>query len=324
MSCNIAIVGATGLVGRTILKVIEEYKLPVDNIHLFASKNSQGLELEFFNEKIKVQELTENSFKDIDIVLFSAGSEISSFYAPIANACGATVIDNSSCFRMNSNVPLVVPEINIQEVDNAKIIANPNCSTITAVIALNALKKFGLLSVGYTSFQAVSGAGQKGLIDLENTLNGKKPSYFSANISQTCIPQIDDFVEGGYTKEEIKMQEETKKILHMPGLKISSTCVRVPVPNSHAVAVAVQLKKSFELEEVYRAFNNAKGLQVVDEPQKGLYPLSTIANGSDITFVGRIRRDTATENGVLFYCVADNLRKGAASNAVQIAQYLIS
>ena len=324
MSKNLAIVGATGLVGRTFIKVIEEYNLKFDNIILLASKKSQGKELEFFDKKIKVQELTENSFTDIDIALFSAGSEVSRIYAPIAKTCGATVIDNSSFFRMYFNVPLVVPEINLEDIGSAKLIANPNCSTITAVIALNAIKHLGLSSVRYTTFQAVSGAGQKGLTDLNNTLSGKKALYFNADISKTCIPQIDDFTDGGYTKEEVKMANETRKILHMPHLKVSSTCVRVPVPNSHAVAVAVELSNRFDLEDVYNAFFNAKGLNVIDEPQKRLYPLSTIANGSDLTYVGRIRRDTASQNGLLFYCVADNLRKGAASNAVQIAQYLIN
>jgi aspartate-semialdehyde dehydrogenase len=323
MSNNLAIVGATGLVGRTFIKVIEEYNLNFDNIILLASKKSQGKELDFFGKKIKVQELTENSFKDVDIALFSAGSEVSRIYAPIAKNNGATVVDNSSFFRMFDDVPLVVPEINKEDIGSAKIIANPNCSTITAVIALNAIKHLGLLSVRYTTFQAVSGAGQKGLRDLEDTLSGKEPSYFNANISQTCIPQIDEFADGGFTKEEIKMAKETRKILHLPGLRVSATCVRVPVPNSHAVAVAVELKENFEIEDIYSAFSKAEGLKLIDEPINRLYPLSTIANGSDLTYVGRIRRDTASENGLLFYCVADNLRKGAASNAVQIAQYLM-
>lgn len=321
---NLAIVGATGLVGSTFLKVLEEYDFPINELRLFASKKSVGKKILFRGKDYFVQELSKSGFTDIDFALFSAGASVSLEWAPVAEACGAIVIDNSSAWRMHDDCSLIVPEINIKDyLSKRRIIANPNCSTIQSVIPLNALKKFGIKRVNYTTYQAVSGSGQKGINDYRLCINGKDNQFYPYNIAKTCIPQIDDFTDNGYTKEEMKMVNETRKILHMPDLAVSATCVRVPVENSHAVSVLVELEKPFELSDVYAAFDEQEGLVVVDNPKQSLYPLSVLANDNDLVYVGRIRKDTAFNNSLLFYCVSDNIRKGAASNAVQIAKKIV-
>ena len=226
---------------------------------------------------------------------------------------------------MNAECALIVPEINLNDFDTArKIVANPNCSTIQSVLPLKPLnEKFGLKRVVYTTYQAVSGSGQKGRDDLARTLRGEDPQFYPYNISKTCIPHIDVFTDNGYTKEEIKMVNETRKILHMPNLPVSATCVRVPVANAHAVSVMVELEKPFTLDEVRSAFANQEGIEVMDDVKNLIYPVSTVANDSDTVYVGRIRKDLSCENGLLFYAVSDNIRKGAAANAVQIAKGLI-
>ncbi len=323
---NVAVVGATGLVGSTFLKVLKEYNFPISNLTLFASAKSAGKEIEYDGKKYTVKELKEGCFEGIEIALFSAGGEISTKWAPEAEKSGAIVIDNSSAWRMVEDCALIVPEINIDDFGKVRnIIANPNCSTIQSVLPLKPLKEhFGLKRVVYTTYQAVSGSGQKGKNDLVRTLNGEEPEFYPYNISKTCIPHIDSFLDNGYTKEEIKMVNETRKILHLPNLPVSATCVRVPVLNSHAVSIMVELEKPFTLEEIRDAFKGQEGIVVLDDPKNNIYPVATVANDNDKVYVGRIRKDLSCENGIIFYCVSDNIRKGAAANAVQIAKKLIS
>ena len=325
--CRLAIVGATGLVGRTVLKVLEEKNLPIDEYVLFASSKSAGKILKFMDKDYQVQELNENSFDSgFDYAIFSAGGSTSKKYAPIAASKGCIVVDNSSAFRMDEDVPLVVPEVNPEEIkNNHGIIANPNCSTIQAVLPLKALDdKYTIKRIVYSTYQAVSGAGKKGLADLENGRKGiTKLEKFPYPIYNNCLPHIDVFTENGYTKEEMKMINETRKILKRPDLKITATTVRVPVENSHSESINVEFEKTFELSELVETLKNFEGIVVQDDPASELYPLATNANGHDEVFVGRIRRDFSVENGVNLWVVADNIRKGAASNAIQIVEKMI-
>lgn len=318
---NVAVAGATGLVGRTFLKVLEEYNFPINNLVLYASKRSAGSVVVFKGKEYVVEELTEDSFDNIDIALFSAGGGVSKQFAPIAAKKGAVVIDNSSAWRMDENCALVVPEINIDDVYNkSNIIANPNCSTIQSVLPLKALNdKFGVKKVVFTTYQSVSGSGQKGINDLENCLQGKKNEFYPYDISNTCIPEIDEFLESGYTKEEMKMVNETRKILHLPDLPVSATCIRVPIKACHGVMMQVELNKEFTIEEVKNSLKDQPGVVLYDDVKNHIYPNSIVAKDQDLVYVGRIRKDLANENSILLYCVADNIRKGAASNAVQIA-----
>ena len=321
---KIAIVGATGLVGSTFLKVIGEYKIKIDELRLFASSRSKGKTIEFQDKEYIVDDINEGSFIGIDYALFSAGGETSLRYAKQAVNEGAIVIDNSSAFRMDKDVPLVVPEINISDTYNASLIANPNCSTIQAVLPLKAISdKYNIESVTYTTYQAVSGSGLNGINDLLRTREGKDPEFYPYNITETCIPQIDVFLDDGYTKEEHKMMKETQKILHNDSLKISATCVRVPVLNSHAVSMRIELSKEPNIEEVKQLLSNYEGIIVTDKPKDSIYPVATQANGTDFVYVGRIRKDKINPKGLLLYTVSDNVRKGAASNAVQIMMKLI-
>lgn len=323
-----AIVGATGLVGSTFLKVLEEKKLPIDEYVLLASSKSAGKEINFNERKYIVEELNEHSFDNnrFKYSLFSAGGEISSIYSPIAKNNGCTVIDNSSYFRMNKDVPLVVPEVNELDIyTNNGIIANPNCSTIQAVIPLKVLNdNYKIKRVIYSTYQAVSGAGVKGIKDLENTSKGEKATKFPYPIYNNCLPHIDVFLENGYTKEEMKMIEETKKILNLPDLNITATCVRVPTLNCHCESINVELEDEFDILEVKQLLNKQDGIIVHDDTTKNIYPLPTFVDGKDDVFIGRIRRDYSVKNGINFWCVADNIRKGAATNAVQILEKLIN
>lgn len=323
---KVAIVGATGLVGRSFLKVLEEKKLPIENYTLFASKNSAGSRVTFLGKEYTVQELTENSFDEgFNFALFSAGGEVSKKFAPIAASKGCIVIDNSSYFRMHDDVPLVVPEVNMEDAyKNNGIIANPNCSTIQAMLPLKALDdKYKIKRVVYSTYQAVSGAGKAALDDLENCDGSKPLKKFPHPIYNNCLPQIDVFADDGYTKEELKMINETRKILHEPNLRVTATTVRVPVSDSHSESINVELENNFELPELVETLNNFTNLIVVDNPEKGEYPMAINATGHDEVFVGRIRRDNSVESGVNLWVVADNIRKGAASNAVQIMEKLI-
>lgn len=324
---NVAVVGATGMVGRTFLKVLEEKKLPVENYYLFSSKRSAGSTVRFMGRDYVVEELTETSFdRGIDIALFSAGGSTSEKFSPIAASKGCVVIDNSSAWRMDPEVPLVVPEVNPQDIEwNKGIIANPNCSTIQAVVALSPLHKaYGIKRIVYSTYQAVSGAGLAGWKDLENGLKGSEPQKFPHPIANNCLPHIDVFLDNGYTKEEVKMIEETRKILGDQSLKITATTVRVPVFNSHSESINVEFKKPFELPDLIEKLKNAPGVIVEDDTANNVYPLAIRATGHDEVYVGRIRRDESVESGVNLWVVADNIRKGAASNAVQIAEKLIA
>ena len=323
----IAIVGATGLVGQTVLQVLEEKNLTDFKYELLASKRSQGKKIRFMNKEYEVEELTKNTFdKKIDYAIFVAGSEISKEYAKLAVQKGTIVIDNSSYFRMDEDVPLVVPEVNPEDIKKHRgIIANPNCSTIQAVVALKPLDdKYKIKRIVYSTYQAVSGAGSKGIKDLENTLKGLKNEKFPYPIANNCIPQIDSFTANGYTKEEMKMINETRKILNNPQMKITATTVRVPILNSHSESINVEFEKDFEIEELKTLLSNSPSIVLQDDISKEVYPLAVATTGKDEVYVGRIRRDDSIESGINMWVVADNIRKGAASNAVQILELLIN
>lgn len=326
---RVAVVGATGMVGRKFLQVLEERKLPVSEYFLFASARSAGKQLPFMGKTYTVRELTDDAFQDlgIDIALFSAGGETSRHFAPIVAASGAVVIDNSSCWRMDPDVPLVVPEVNpdaIPGYKNKGIIANPNCSTIQAMVVLKPLADaYGLKRVVYSTYQAVSGAGQKGYMDLVNGLKGEAPQKFPHPIAGNCLPHIDVFLDTGYTKEEQKMIDETRKILSLPELRVTATTVRVPVYHGHSESINVEFARPFELDELRAVLEKAPGLIVRDDPKHNVYPMAIEAADTDPVYVGRTRRDFSVDSGVNLWCVADNIRKGAATNAVQIAEELI-
>ena len=347
---RMAVVGATGLVGRTALKVLEEKNLPIDEYVLFASSKSAGKKLKFMGKDYIVQELTKTSFDSgFNYAIFSAGGSTSKKYAPIAASKGCIVVDNSSAFRMDENVPLVVPEVNPEEIiNNHGIIANPNCSTIQAVVALKPLdSKYKIKRIVYSTYQAVSGAGKNGVIDLDNGVknyltnksyedsssNFEIPDFtdsanynlvkFNYPIFSNCLPHIDVFLNDGYTKEEEKMINETRKILKNPNLKITATTVRVPVFNCHSESINVEFEKDFELDDLVSTLKNSPGIVVQDNPKREIYPLAINASGHDEVFVGRIRRDDSVNSGVNLWVVADNIRKGAASNAIQIIEKLI-
>ena len=324
---NVAIVGATGNVGRKILEILEERNFPIKNLYLFASKRSAGSKLKFKGKEYLVEETAEENIrnKEINFALFSAGGDVSLKFSPIFSSFGAIVIDNSSAFRMDKNVPLVVPEVNPEDIKwHNGIIANPNCSTIQAMIPLKALlDKYGIKRIIYSTYQAVSGAGIQGITDLEEGIKGNPPKKFPYPIAGNCLPHIDVFLENGYTKEEIKMIEETKKILHNSDLRITATTVRVPVLNSHSESINVELERPFELNDIFDLFNNTKGITLYDDVAELKYPTALMSTGKDDIFVGRIRRDFSIDNGLNLWVVADNIRKGAALNAVQIAELLI-
>lgn len=326
---RIAVVGATGMVGRKLLRVLEERKLPVSEYFLFASARSAGTTVPFMGTQYTIRELTETAFDDlhIDIALFSAGAGTSKKFAPIVARSGAVVIDNSSCWRMDPEIPLVVPEVNPEAIPmykNKGIIANPNCSTIQAMVPLKPLSDhYGLKRVVYSTYQAVSGAGMQGYMDLKDGLNGAPPKKFQYPIAGNCLPHIDVFLENGYSKEEWKMIEETRKILSLPDLPVTATTVRVPVFHGHSESINVEFNKPFELGDIRKLWENMDGLVVEDDPAHDIYPLAIHAEDKDPVYVGRLRRDFSVENGINFWCVADNIRKGAATNTIQIAQELI-
>lgn len=317
---KVAVVGATGMVGQSFIRVLEEYDLKMDGIKFLASSRSAGKTIQFKGQDYFVEELTEDSFDGIDYALFSAGGDTSKKFAPIAASKGCTVIDNSSAWRMDPTVPLVVPEVNPEALKNHhNIIANPNCSTIQCMLPLNALKPFGIKRVVYSTYQAVAGSGYKGVKDLEDNLEGKESSFYPKQILHNVIPQIDVFLDNGNTKEEEKMINESRKILNLPLLPVSATCVRVPVFIGHSVSINVEFEKDFELDEIYSALSQQKGMKVYIGDE---YPTPLDCAGTDTTLVGRIRRDSSVKSGLNLWVVADNIRKGAASNAVQILKVL--
>ena len=325
---NVAVVGATGMVGSKFLKVLEEKKLPVDNYYLFASQKSAGKEVDFMGKKHVIIELNEQNVKalDIQIALFSAGGSISRDFAPIFASMGATVIDNSSYWRMNDEVPLVVPEVNPEDIEwNKGIIANPNCSTIQAMVALKPLDDaFGIKRVVYSTYQAVSGAGVAGYNDLLEGKDGVPPKKFPYPIYANVLPHIDVFLDNGYTKEEEKMINETRKILHKPDLKVTATTVRVPVFYGHSESINIEFDKPVTREAIRDVLSKAEGIVVIDDTANLRYPTPLEAEDRDEVFVGRIRIDESVENGCNIWVVADNIRKGAATNAVQIAERIIN
>lgn len=320
---NLAIVGATGMVGRTFLKVLEERKFPINNLYLFSSEKSAGTELTFRGKEYKVEALTEESFdRDIDIALFSAGGDVSKKFAPIARDHGVIVVDNSSAWRMENDVPLVVPEVNPKDVDwNNGIIANPNCSTIQSVVPLTKLHEaLKIKRIVYSTYQAVSGSGVGGIKDLENGINGGENKKYPHQIAYNCLPHIDEFLDNGYTKEEMKMINETRKILNKPDLNITATAVRVPVNNCHGESINIEFENTFYLRDVIDILSTSIGVKVLNTPH---YPMPINVSGYNDVFVGRIRRDNSIKNGLNLWVVADNIRKGAATNAVQILKDLI-
>ena len=322
---NVAIVGATGNVGRKFLEILAERNFP---IYLYASKRSAGKKMTFKGNEYTVIETCKENIEDkeLDFALFSAGGDTSLEFAPIFSKIGAVVIDNSSAWRMDPKVPLVVPEVNPEDIKwHNGIIANPNCSTIQAMPVLKAIDDaYGLKRVIYSTYQAVSGAGMQGIKDLEDGLKGVEPKKFPYPIAGNCLPHIDVFLENGYTKEEMKMIQETRKILHNPDLKITATTVRVPVLNSHSESINLELNKEFEVSDIVSLLNTAKGVVVYDNIEELKYPTPLSVTGKDEVYVGRIRRDFSIDNGLNLWVVADNIRKGAALNAVQIAELMIN
>ena len=325
---NIAVVGATGMVGNMFLKVLSEMHLPVENYYLFASQKSAGKVIDFMEKPHVVIELTEENVKNknIDIALFSAGGTVSKIFAPLFVNEGAVVIDNSSFWRMDEKVPLVVPEVNPDDVKwHSGIIANPNCSTIQAMLPLKVLDDlYKIKRVVYSTYQAVSGAGVAGYNDLKDGLERSAlPQKFPYPIANNVIPHIDVFTESGYTKEEIKMIEETRKILHHPHLKVTATTVRVPVFNGHSESINLEFEKPCDLQEMKNALASFPGITLVDDTANLKYPMPIYSDGSDQVFVGRVRLDPSLDSGCNLWVVADNIRKGAATNAVQIAKHMI-
>ncbi|HEY9677637.1 MAG TPA: aspartate-semialdehyde dehydrogenase [Drouetiella sp.] len=328
---NVAIVGATGRVGQELLRVLEERNFPIGELKLLASARSKDMKITFKGKEYPVQEMAPDAFKGVDIVLASAGSDIIATLAPIAVEHGAVVIDNSNAFRMDPSVPLVVPEVNGHALKNHKgIIANPNCSTAQLVPVLKQLHDVGgLKRVIVSTYQSVSGAGKEAMDELENQtralMNDQDyaPQVFQKQIAFNLIPHIDVFLDNGYSKEEMKVVQETRKILELPNLPVTCTAVRVPVSISHSEAVTVDLEKAVSPAQAREALANSPIIEVWDEPEKGIYPTPLDAAGKDPVFVGRIRRDTSSDNGLNMWVVADNLRIGAALNAVRIAEYVV-
>jgi aspartate-semialdehyde dehydrogenase len=327
---HIAVVGATGAVGGELLRVLERRNFPVANLRPIASARSTNKSVRFGHKSIVVEALGENSFDKIDIVFFSAGGEISRKFVPVARNAGAVVIDNSSVFRMDPDVPLVIPEINGQDVQGHRgLIANPNCTTAVALMAIYPLHRaFGVQRVFAASYQAVSGSGARAIEELRQQVEAaaqdrqSPPQIYPHPIAFNVLPHVDVFLETGYTKEEMKMQNEGRKIMHLPNFGASVTCVRVPVYRAHSVAISAEFKRPVSVEEAREVLAKAPGLELVDEPQKNRYPMPLEVAGKDNCQVGRVRRDCALDNGLAFWVSGDQLLKGAALNAVQIAELL--
>ncbi len=325
---HIAVVGATGAAGTELLRVLERRNFPVASVRAIGSARSVGKSVRFREEPVPVEELGDQSFNKIDIAFFSAGGDVSRNYVPIACQADAIAIDKSSAFRMDPHVPLVIPEINADDVrQNRGVIANPNCTTTVMLMALYPLHRaFGVHRVFATSFQAVSGSGARGIEELKRQVAAKDlrpaPELYPHQIAFNLLPHIDSFLESGYTKEEAKMQDETRKIMHLPELRVSVTCVRVPVYRAHSVAVSAEFERPVSVEEAREVLAQAPGLELVDEPESNRYPMPLTVAGKDNCEVGRVRLDCAFENGLSFWVSGDQLLKGAALNAVQIAELL--
>ncbi|MBA3882774.1 MAG: aspartate-semialdehyde dehydrogenase [Chthoniobacterales bacterium] len=329
-SYNIAVVGATGAVGAELLDVLERRAFPVERLRVLASARSAGKTMRFHDEEIEVQELREDSFAGADLAFFSAGGDISRKFAPIAAGAGAVVIDNSSTFRMNPDVPLVIPEINGADArEHRGIIANPNCTTAVSLMALFPLHvAFGVRRIFASSYQAVSGTGSRAIAELKQQVaqaesnSPAAPEVYPHPIAFNVLPHVDGFLDTGYTKEEMKIENEGRRIMHLPDFRASVTCVRVPVYRAHSVAISAEFDRPVSLEEAYEVLRNAPGLDTVDDPAANRYPMPIAAAGRDNCQVGRLRRDCAFDNGLAFWVSGDQLLKGAALNAVQIAELL--
>lgn len=328
---NVAIAGATGAVGEIMLRILEERNFPVDKLVLLASKRSVGKELYFKNKKYKIEELKHDSFKNVQIALFSAGASISKEFAPSAVLAGTTVIDNSSAFRMEKDVPLVVPEVNPKDAFKHKgIIANPNCTTIIMVVALKPLHDYSRIQrVVVSTYQAASGAGAKAMAELESQARAWaenkeiKFQHFKHQLLFNIIPHIDVFLDNGYTKEEMKMFNETRKIMGDDNIKVTATCVRIPVFTAHSEAITIETENPITPEKARELFEKAPGIKIVDDVSNNKYPMPLFAASKDDCFVGRIRKDVSNDNGLSFFVSGDQLRKGAALNAIQIAELLL-
>ena len=330
-SLVVAVAGATGAVGREMLSVLAERNFPASSVLALASSRSAGSRVPYGDDELVVRELTRESFKDVNLALFSAGGSTSLEYAPFAAASGCVVVDNSSAWRMDERCPLVVPEVNPHALEKHNgIIANPNCSTIQMVVALKPLHDAATIRrVVVSTYQAVSGTGQKGIAELESQVrqlfNGREPEIktYPHRIAFNCLPHIDVFLDNEYTKEEMKMVHETTKIMEDPGIRVTATCVRVPVFYGHSEAVNIETAKKLSAREARALLATAPGVQVYDNPGQNMYPLAVDAAGEDAVFVGRIREDESIKNGLNLWVVSDNVRKGAALNAVQIAEELV-
>jgi len=328
---NVAVVGATGAVGTMMIKVLEERNFPVKSIKFLASARSAGKKLTIKGTEVFVEELKESSFKGVDIALFSAGASVSRAFGPVAVSSGCVVVDNSSAFRMDPETPLVVPEVNPHALKKHKgLISNPNCSTIQMMVALKPIRDAaGIKRIVVTTFQAVSGTGQRAIFELENQVKAwvkgepMPRSVYPHQIAFNCLPHIGAFLNNAYTEEEMKMVNETRKIFEDPSIAVSATTVRVPVFYGHSESINVELKSPLSPEEARELLSKAEGVTVVDDPKNNLYPMPIHAAGQDKTLVGRIRKDLSVEHGLAMWVVADNIRKGAATNAVQIAELLI-
>jgi aspartate-semialdehyde dehydrogenase len=328
---RVAIVGATGLVGQEFIKVLEQRHFPMDSVSLLASDRSAGKKMFVTHNEIEVKETAPESFEGIDIALFSAGAEISRHFSPIAAQAGATVVDNSAAWRMDPNVPLVVPEVNVEDIPGHKgIIANPNCSTIQMVVALYPLHKVNPIKrIVVSTYQSVSGTGSAAIEELttqaKQVLNGQSavPHVYPHQIAFNLLPEIDVFLDNGYTKEEWKMVEETRRIMHANDIAVSATCVRVPVFVSHSEAVHIELSQPMSPDEARQILAQAPGVKLLDDPVISLYPQPWSAAGTDEVYVGRIRQDASHPRGLVMWIVSDNVRKGAALNAIQIAEEMV-
>ncbi len=329
---SVAVVGASGAVGERMIQLVAERNFPLKSIKFLASERSAGKTIGFKGETYTIEPISARAFEGVDIVLSSTPGSISKEWSPIAAKAGAVVVDNSSAFRMDPEVPLVVPEVNPLDILKHKgIIANPNCSTIQMVVALKPIHDAAKIRrVVVSTYQSVSGAGMKGIYELDSQNRAAatdnaipSPSKFAHPIIGNCIPHIDDFLPDGFTKEEIKMVNETRKIMGDPSIEVSPTCVRVPVPFSHSESIQIETERPITVEEAKALWAKAPGLTILDEPSRFVYPLAADAAGKDDVFVGRIRQDLSRPNVLLFWCVSDNLRKGAATNAVQIAEELV-
>jgi len=330
---KVGIIGATGAVGREMIKILGERSFPIDELRLLASSRSAGKIVETPWGSITIQETTEDSFEGLDVVLGAADNDTAKRFAPSIKAAGAVFVDNSSAFRMNPDVPLVVPEINPEDVEwNKGIISNPNCSTIITLMAVNPINKLSkITSMVASTYQATSGAGAAGPLEMyeqsQQILDGRndeiEPKVFQHQIAYNLIPQIGGFNDVGYSSEEMKLQNEGRKIMHLPELKVSCTCVRVPVERSHAISAVVVTEDKLDLNDVRKAISEAPGAKLYDDPDNSVYPMPLVTSDQDIVYVGRIRRDLVNDRGINLWCCGDQVRKGAATNAVQIAELLI-